>query len=242
MPALGVLFLPISIGIWTDRCAKCLWRTSSDNWGTAMGMKANLIATAALGVSLLTVASAQAATITFYTNAAAWQAAAGASLTETFNAGTIVTPGLSVSSTVGTISGGQWSDRLVPNGASTTWSFAGGADAFGGNWDLTPGGAGTGIALTLTFFNNGQQVGSQEVPNAFAGGFFGLTSDVVFSSILLTAGTQGGAAETYRFDNLVFSPASAVPLPAALPLFASALGLGGLVGYRRKRKAAIAAA
>ena len=32
----------------------------------------------------------------------------------------------------------------------------------------------------------------------------------------------------------------ATPLPAALPLFASALGLGGFLGYRRKRKAAMA--
>ena len=41
------------------------------------------------------------------------------------------------------------------------------------------------------------------------------------------------------FDNLSFStvPVSQTPIPGALPLFASALGLGGLVGYRRKRKA-----
>jgi hypothetical protein len=31
---------------------------------------------------------------------------------------------------------------------------------------------------------------------------------------------------------------SAVPLPAALPLFASVLGLGGIFGYRRRRQAA----
>ena len=33
---------------------------------------------------------------------------------------------------------------------------------------------------------------------------------------------------------------SAVPVPAALPLFASALGIAGLFGYRRKRNAAAA--
>ena len=40
-----------------------------------------------------------------------------------------------------------------------------------------------------------------------------------------------------------FNPASATPLPAAFPLFATGLGALGLLGWRRKRKnAAIAAA
>jgi hypothetical protein len=37
-------------------------------------------------------------------------------------------------------------------------------------------------------------------------------------------------------------PASATPLPAALPLFATGLGVMGLLGWRRKRRAAAAAA
>ena len=37
--------------------------------------------------------------------------------------------------------------------------------------------------------------------------------------------------------NLVFTPVSQVPLPAALPLFATGLGVLGLLGWRRKRKA-----
>jgi hypothetical protein len=41
-----------------------------------------------------------------------------------------------------------------------------------------------------------------------------------------------------------FSPdsSSATPLPAALPLFASGLGVLGVLGWRRKKKAAALAA
>ena len=40
---------------------------------------------------------------------------------------------------------------------------------------------------------------------------------------------------------VLFTPGSATPLPAALPLFASGLGAFGLLGWRRKRKATPAA-
>jgi PEP-CTERM motif len=43
----------------------------------------------------------------------------------------------------------------------------------------------------------------------------------------------------FTLDNLTFSP---TPLPAALPLFASGLGVMGLLGWRRKRKKAAALA
>jgi PEP-CTERM motif len=77
---------------------------------------------------------------------------------------------------------------------------------------------------------------SVEVPDTFTGEFFGFVSSDPFKSVLETNGTQGGA-ETYTLDNLVFS-AGATPLPGALPLFASGLGALGLLGWRRKRKAA----
>jgi hypothetical protein len=37
--------------------------------------------------------------------------------------------------------------------------------------------------------------------------------------------------------HITFAEAAAVPIPAALPLFATGLGLMGLVGWRRKRRA-----
>ena len=39
----------------------------------------------------------------------------------------------------------------------------------------------------------------------------------------------------------VFAETSETPLPAALPLFATGLGVLGLLGWRRKKKAALAA-
>jgi hypothetical protein len=84
--------------------------------------------------------------------------------------------------------------------------------------------------------------------------FAGLISDTKFTSVTL-AGTEVG--DGIFFDNLsyghspvvipTFSAAPALsdpiatPLPAALPLFATGLGVLGLLGWRRKRKnAAIA--
>jgi hypothetical protein len=69
------------------------------------------------------------------------------------------------------------------------------------------------------------------------GHYLGFTGGL-FDRFVISA---GGFNNAMLFDNLQFSAAVAeTPVPAALPLFASALGLGGLFGYRRKRKAAMA--
>jgi len=51
-------------------------------------------------------------------------------------------------------------------------------------------------------------------------------------------GWIGNLSVTYTFN----PPGSVVPLPAALPLFATGLGALGLLGWRRKKKAAALAA
>ena len=55
-------------------------------------------------------------------------------------------------------------------------------------------------------------------------------------------GGTGAVFQTYLGNVQIASAEelSAVPLPGALPLFASALGLGGFFGWKRKRKAAMA--
>jgi hypothetical protein len=58
--------------------------------------------------------------------------------------------------------------------------------------------------------------------------------------VQINSPTQGGNA-FFTGDLVIASVPAATPLPAALPLFASALGGLGLLGWRRKRKAALAA-
>lgn len=77
-------------------------------------------------------------------------------------------------------------------------------------------------------------------------------SDPLFSFTALTTDvyTIGVARFSWTFDTADYEvratgstvSASAVPLPAALPLFGSGLGVLGLLGWHRKRKKAMAAA
>lgn len=174
---------------------------------------------------------ANAAT-TIYTDKASWEAAFFSVTTEDFT-DSALNAGVSVVSDAGSVTGGIWSDRLVPSGDSTTFSFASAIFGFGGDWDLAgPAGQGTGITLTLTLLAGGTEVLTTEIPRSTAGTFWGFVSDVAFTDVLLTAGTQSGVAETFHLDNMVYS-ASPVPVPAAVWLFGS--GLLGLLGVRRKK-------
>ncbi|MEH6478131.1 MAG: hypothetical protein V7727_20730 [Sneathiella sp.] len=77
--------------------------------------------------------------------------------------------------------------------------------------------------------------------------FFGITSDLLVTSMHL--GLVDGATAQYKglfvLNNLTIGSAasiSAVPLPAALPLYGAGMALLGLVGWHRKRKLAATAA
>jgi hypothetical protein len=70
--------------------------------------------------------------------------------------------------------------------------------------------------------------------------FFALTSDLLIKSISFQ-GPNGETGEIGYFvmDNLTIGAApqiSAVPIPAALPLFGAGLGVMGFMGWRKKRK------
>ena len=63
--------------------------------------------------------------------------------------------------------------------------------------------------------------------------------DLVYNIPAAAVGSENNAC-CARFDYAVFTVAT-TPLPAALPLFAAGLGAMGLLGWRRKRKAAAVA-
>lgn len=195
---------------------------------------------AVLGVFLLGMVAvpdkAGSAVLEFNTRAA-WEAAvSGVIVEEDFNDGTLIPLISSINSTNGSIGGGTFNDLIDDSPvATTTFNFSKGLTAFGAEWDLTPGGPGIGLDL----FADGVQIGtSPTVANTFAGGFYGfvLTGGETFSSLLIAgAGQPGAFFETYKLDNVAVS---AVPIPAALPLFLSALAVLGLLGWRRRKLAA----
>ena len=68
---------------------------------------------------------------------------------------------------------------------------------------------------------------------------FAATGTVVTVGALTGQSTPTGMTWDFFFDNIHFDePLPAVPLPATLPLFATGLGALGLLGWRRKKKAA----
>ncbi|QIE55717.1 hypothetical protein G5B40_09815 [Pikeienuella piscinae] len=64
--------------------------------------------------------------------------------------------------------------------------------------------------------------------------FSGVISDTAFSSVSFVFDALGGpSADGFAFDNVAYSGATVVPLPASLPLLVGALGVIGFLGRRR---------
>jgi len=126
---------------------------------------------------------------------------------------------------------------------SGTWLTPGGLVPTSGVIAFAEGGVGEGISDILTFAY------TNVVLAGFAAGHLEGTfvSDAEPGQLLLTIGaTLVSEATPFVFNNSFItasaqSDAGVVPLPGALPLFATGLGALGLLGWRRKRKAQAAA-
>ena len=189
---------------------------------------------AAVAVSALAFAAAPAsAAVTFYSNEASFLSAAGTVATEDFADTSLIT-GLSFVSTVGSIGSGRFNDRVVTGGANTTFHLGGPKNAFGGTFDLTPGGFGQGLNFTISLLNNSGTLLSSTLYNANPGTFFGFVSTTAFDKVLIKADASRCCAETYNVDNLHVG--TAVPEPAAWALMISGFGLAG-AALRRRRTA-----
>ena len=181
-------------------------------------LSAILAACPALALS----ATSHAQTITVFSNRGAFEAAMGSfKVIDAFSLGATF---LGVTTNNGAISGGKWADIVRDLEPSTVWATPFGSTAFGGTWDLTPAGAGGGLAFELDFGGGTLLTVPGNIPGTSPFNvFFGFTASQPFFNVReRQIDSEGGTLqETHTLDNLT------VQVPAD---FADAIFTQGVAG------------
>jgi hypothetical protein len=173
---------------------------------------------------------------------ALWTSTVGAYLTEDFN-DHVFQPGISYTGDMGSLDIPAFRDQVARSEGFGNLNFATPVLAAGADWDLSPNGPGSGVAVRVYYQDGSWEDLSQEIPNSFNGQFFGLVTDKPFNRVRYTGGTQPTPGptdinqETLSLDNLVYSGAvtgggSAVPEPATWTL----IGAGALAVLTCRRR------
>jgi hypothetical protein len=188
--------------------------------------------------------SAQADSVTTYTSLSAWQAAAGSPTTTEDFADTTLATGLSATfGSNASIGGGllNVNGQLATFPTPSVFTFTPGTSAFGGDFDLTPGGNGGGLDLSIAFSNATSTDVFIPGGDPEFNGFFGVTSNgASITSLTLKGASFTGGGESFTLDNLQFRSSGSgggggttpVPEPSTALLLGSALGLLRLVKSR----------
>ena len=187
----------------------------------------------ALTLSVVLWATTASAALVTYTSEAAWKAAVGSFVKESFdNSGLASTTGVVTSA--GQIDQNEWHDRVtLSGGESTTFRYTRATmNGAGGDWDTSPLLEGQALRITLNLTGGGTQFVGQIGP---IDGFFGWTSDAAFDSFTIKAGNHAGVAETFELDDLLMTPTSGAVTPTVEPATLALVGTG-LVGFRFIRR------
>jgi hypothetical protein len=96
--------------------------------------------------------------------------------------------------------------------------------------------------ITIAFNDGAAQLLTPLQNNNGGAQFFGFTDTTRFSSVTVQAFHPQGPIDYWGIDNVTFNTPVATPLPAALPLYLTGLGILGLLAKRRKKHRVTASA
>lgn len=169
---------------------------------------------------------AHAATVVYFSDAAAFEAAVGPAVVEDFSDTSLVDGLALLDGNVMRIANGKLLDTAVANRRTTldVSGFAGSVRAFGFDYDLAPGGVGPGLAVTVNFVDGTSMILQSAGPSPSAG-FYGFRTDQAIASVSLSL--AGSGADSFLLDDLRIAAASGAPEPAAWALLIAGFGLAG---------------